>query len=80
MLYLSYFLVSGLQIKHGFNRRKCQNVLMKNYHYISYYIYKAFTGIPFAWEFKKICDWTVTSTALPLFHWMKFEDINARMY
>lgn len=39
-----------------------------------------FTAIPFAWEFKKICDWTVTATALPLFHWMKFEDINARIY
>lgn len=53
---------------------------MEKYHYINYYIYKVFTGIPFAWEFKKICDWTVTSTALPLFHWMKFEDINAKMY
>ena len=80
VLYFAYFLASGLQIKYGFNRNKCRNVLMENYHYVGYYIYKAFTAIPFAWEFKKICDWTVTSTALPLFHWMKFEDINARLY
>ena len=64
--------MSGLQIKHGFNRNKCKNVLMEKYHWFNYYVYKVFTAIPFAWEFKKICDWTVTSTALPLFHWMKF--------
>lgn len=79
-LYLVYFLISGLQIKHGFNRNKCRNTLMERYHWINYYIYLFFTGIPFLWEFKKISDWTTTSTALPLFHWMKFEDINARMY
>lgn len=80
LLYLVYFVISGLQIKHGFNRNKCRNRLMENYHWIDYYTYLFFTGIPFLWEFKKIADWTTTATALPLFHWMKFEDINARMF
>lgn len=80
LLYLIYFVISGLQIKHGFNRNKCRNTLMESYHWVDYYIYIFFTGIPFLWEFKKISDWTTTATALPLFHWMKFEDINARMY
>lgn len=80
LLYLIYFVISGLQIKHGFNRNKCRNTLMESYHWIDYYIYMFFTGMPFLWEFKKISDWTTTATALPLFHWMKFEDINARMY
>lgn len=43
-------------------------------------MYVLFSGIPFLWEFKKISDWTITTTALPLFHWLKFEDINARLY
>ncbi len=72
LLYLAYFVVSGLQIKHGFSRDKCRNKLMENYHWIDYYVYVIFTGIPFLWEFKKICDWTITTTALPLFHWLKF--------
>jgi hypothetical protein len=72
ILYFSYFIVSGLQIKYGFNRNKCKNVLMEKYNWNNYYVYKVFTVIPFAWEFKKICDWSITSTALPLFHWMKF--------
>lgn len=80
MLYLVYFVISGLQIKHGFNRNKCRNTLMESYDWVDYYVYLLFTGIPFLWEFKKISDWTITATALPLFHWMKFEDINARMY
>lgn len=53
---------------------------MERYHWVDFYIYVFFTGIPFLWEFKKISDWTTTATALPLFHWMKFQDINARMY
>ena len=80
LLYLIYFVISGLQIKHGFNRNKCRNTLMEKSHWVNYYIYLFFTGIPFLWEFKKISDWTTTATSLPLFHWMKFEDINARLY
>jgi hypothetical protein len=72
--------VSGLQIKHGFSRDKCKNRLMEKHHWVNYYVYVLFSGIPFLWEFKKISDWTITTTALPLFHWLKFEDINARLY
>jgi hypothetical protein len=53
---------------------------MEKYHWTDYYLYVIFTGIPFLWEFKKICDWAITATALPLFHWLKFEDINGRLY
>ena len=75
-----YFLVSGLQIKHGFNRDKCRNTLMQKFGWLDYCTYMFFAGLPFLWEFKKISDWTTTATALPLFYWMKFEDINARVY
>ena len=45
--------------------------MMEKHHWVNYYVYVLFSGIPFLWEFKKISDWTITTTALPLFHWLK---------
>lgn len=79
-LFLLYFFFNSLQIKSGFTRLKGRNTLMTSYHFISMYIYKTFMAIPFLSEFKKFSDWTLTSTGLPLFHWLKFEDMHSRLY
>ena len=59
---------------------KRRNTLMKKYnrfYKISFQIYRA---VPFIFELSTFIDWTVTSTALSLLEWIKFEDIHAKLY
>ena len=34
-------------------------------------------AIPFLWELRAILDWTVETTSLSLFEWLKLEDVYA---
>ena len=59
---------------------KRRNTLMKKYnkfYKISFQVYRA---IPFLFELSTFIDWTVSSTALNLPEWIKFEDIHAKLY
>ena len=79
-LYLVYFFFNAQQIRYGFTRLKGKNTLMMGFHFMYMYLYKGFMAVPFLSEFKKLADWPLTSTGLPLFHWLKFEDIHSRLY
>ena len=75
LLYLLYFVSSGLQVKYGFYDMKRISVLKAKSNSISGIIYNTYKALPFLYEIKLGIDWTFTSTCLDLFQWNKFESV-----
>ena len=75
ILYLLYFVFSGLQVKYGFYDMKRISVLKAKNNNIAGYIYNTYKAIPFLYEIKLGIDWTFTSTCLDIFQWNKFESV-----
>ena len=75
ILYVIYFVFSGLQIKFGFYDMKRKSVLKARNNSIQGYIYNIYKVIPFLYEIKLGIDWTFTNTCLDIFQWNKFESV-----
>ena len=75
ILYLFYFIASGLQIKYGFYDMKKKSVLKSKNNTFYGKLYTGYKNVPFLYEIKLGIDWTFTSTGLDLFQWNKFESI-----
>ena len=80
VLYIFYFIFSGLQIKYGLTDMRKVSSLMKASNLYYYVTYKIYTQIPFLFELKNFIDWTFTSTALDLWKWLKVEEIISLLF
>ena len=80
ILYVIYFIYSGLQIKYGFYDIKRKSLLKSGNNPINSTIYKSIKAIPFFYEIKLAIDWTFTKTCLDFFQWNKFESIYDIIY
>ena len=80
ILYLFYFLFSGLQIKYGMTDIKKISSLMKASNTFYYIVYKCYIQIPFLFELKNFIDWTFTKTSLDLWKWLKLEEIISLLF
>ena len=80
LLYVIYFVSSGLQVKYGFYDMKRKSVLKSKNNSFYGGLYNGYKNIPFLYEIKLGIDWTFTSTCLDLFQWNKFESIYDILY
>ena len=80
LLYIFYFIFSGLQIKYGLSDLRKMSGLMKSSNLFHSVFYKVFKSIPFLYELKNFIDWTFTTTALDLWKWLKLEEIISLLY
>ena len=80
VLYMFYFLFSGLQIKYGITDIKKVSSLMKASNTFYNIIYKCYIQIPFLFELKNFIDWTFTKTSLDLWKWLKLEEIISLLF
>ena len=80
LLYIFYFIFSGLQIKYGLSDLRKLSGLMKSSNLFHNLYYKVFKNIPFLYELKNIIDWTFTTTSLDLWKWLKLEEIISLLY
>ena len=80
LLYITYFVCSGLQIKYGFYDIKRKSVLKSGKSWINGSIYNTFKAIPFVYDIKLAIDWTFTKTSLDFFQWNKFESVYDAVY
>ena len=80
LVYITYFLFSGMQIKFGFYDMKKKSMLKSGNSSYSGTINTVFNNIPFLYEIKLAIDWTFTSTCLDFFQWNKFESVYDTVY
>ena len=80
LLYIFYFVFSGLQIKYGLSDLRKMSGLMKSSNTFHSIFYKIFKNIPFLYELKNFIDWTFTTTSLDLWKWLKLEEIISLLY
>ena len=80
LLYIFYFVFSGLQIKYGLSDLRKMSGLMKSSNLLHSLFYKTFRAIPFLFEIKNFVDWTFTTTSLDLWKWLKFEEVISLLY
>ena len=80
LLYIIYFIFSGMQIKYGLADMRKKSSLMKGSNMYYSIIFQSFKAIPFLFEIKCFLDWTFTATAFDVFKWLKYEEINALLY
>ena len=74
MIFLIYYIFSGLQIKYGFYDLKRKSIF-KNIDSIQGLIFEIYKLIPFYYQIKNVVDWTFTPTSFDLFDWFKFENL-----
>ena len=80
LLYIFYFVFSGLQIKYGLSDLRKMSGLMKSSNTFHSIFYKIFKNIPFLYELKNFIDWTFTTVSLDLWKWLKLEEIISLLY
>lgn len=67
--------------RHGMKGIKLRNTFL-NYHQskLSKYLFYIYRAVPFLFELKNFLDWTITTTSLSLYQWIKLEEIHARLF
>ena len=80
IIYILYFLFSGIQIKFGFYDMKRKSMLKSADSSMGGTINSTFNSIPFIYEIKLAIDWTFTTTCLDFFQWNKFESVYDTVY
>ena len=80
IVYIAYFISSGLQVKYGFYDMKKKSVLKAKSNSLYGGVYAGYKAVPFLYEIKLGIDWTFTSTCLDLFQWNKFESVYDVIY
>ena len=80
LIYLTYYIFSGVQIKFGFYDMKKKSMLKSGKSSWGGTINTTFRSIPFLYEIKLAIDWAFTSTCLDLFQWNKFESVYDTVY
>ena len=80
ILYLIYFIFSGMQIKFGYYDMKRKSLLKAGYTPINKTLNTTFISIPFIKEIKLAIDWAFTPTCLDIFQWSKYENVYDMVY
>ena len=80
LLYVIYYISSGLQVRYGFYDMKRKSMLKSGDKSLNGTIYNVYKAIPFLYEIKLAIDWTFTKTCLDLFQWNKFESVYDIVY
>ncbi|XP_037048036.1 piezo-type mechanosensitive ion channel component isoform X2 [Bradysia coprophila] len=75
-----YFLLSAYQIRCGYPRRILGNCITKRFSIFNLGAFKVYMLTPFLFELRALMDWIWTDTTMPLFEWLKMEDIFANIY
>lgn len=80
-LFFSWYLYySSLQIKFGYPQSDTSQIFTTSTDFLTRMAFKVYRAIPFLTELKAILDWTVISTSLDLFQWIKLDDAYANLY
>ena len=80
IIYIFYYLFSGLQVKFGFYDMKRKSLLKSVEKSFYGTINTIFRSIPFVYEIKLAIDWTFTATCLDFFQWNKYESVYDTVY
>lgn len=75
-----YFLLSAYQIRCGYPRRILGNFLTHSFSIFNLGAFKVYMMTPFLFELRALMDWMCTDSSLPLFEWLKMEDIFAKIF
>ncbi|KAL7713233.1 Uncharacterized protein QTN25_009293 [Entamoeba marina] len=75
-----YWVLSGIQIRCGYNFLSSGRILQKYYDYISWNIYTLYRSVPFLFEIRCILDWCFAHTSIQFHMYQKQEDIHAECY
>ena len=80
IIYMIYFIFSGMQIKFGFYDMKRKSILKAGYSSMNKTFNTTFRSIPFLYEIKLAIDWAFTPTCLDFFQWNKYESVYDVVY
>ena len=81
LLYLIYLIISAAQLKLGTPSIRKGPFFLTQFHSLwSKWLLQVYLSIPFLFELRTLIDWTLTSTALDFWQWLKFEDCYYRLY
>ncbi|GBG87247.1 hypothetical protein CBR_g45306 [Chara braunii] len=74
--------LSALQLKYGHptNSVRCGQFLMRKVSRLNWIGFSIYRGLPFVFELRSVLDWACTTTSLPLYDWLKLEDIYASLF
>ena len=75
-----YFIVSAMQITSGYPPRVLGYFLGHHYTTVSGLLFSGYRAIPLLPELREVMDWVFTDTALSLFHWLRVQEIYAKLY
>lgn len=75
-----YFIVSSFQIISGYPTKILGYFLGKKYTTVYGLLFSGYRTIPLLPELREVMDWMFTDTALSLFHWLRVQEIYAKLY
>ena len=75
-----YFVVSAFQIISGYPTRILGYFLGRRYTTVSGLLFMGYRVIPLLPELREVMDWVFTDTTLSLFHWLRVQEIYAKLY
>ena len=75
-----YFIVSAMQIVSGYPTHVLGYFLGQKYTTVSGLLFSGYRAIPLLPELREVMDWVFTDTALPLLHWLRVQEIYAKLY
>lgn len=75
-----YFIVSAMQIVSGYPANISGYFLGRHYDVISGLIFNVYRAVPLLPELREVIDWVFTDTALSLLHWLRVQEIYAKLY
>ena len=75
-----YFIVSAIQIVSGYPTNILGNFLGRHYTTVSGLLFSVYRAIPLLPELREVMDWVFTDTVLPLFHWLRVQEIYSKLY
>lgn len=75
-----YFIISSFQIISGYPTKVLGYFLGKKYTTVYGLLFSGYRAIPLLPELREVMDWVFTDTALSLFHWLRVQEIYAKLY
>ena len=75
-----YWISSALQLKYNYPPLRTESFLGTEYGIVSANLHVIYRNIPFVDELKTIIDWSMTSSALGIWPWLKIADIYERFF
>ncbi|EKX48778.1 hypothetical protein GUITHDRAFT_43070, partial [Guillardia theta CCMP2712] len=75
-----YWIASAIQIRRGYPIMTGGNVFFRDFSFVNFVLYIAYSGTPFLHDMRSMLDWTCTATTLDFFQWMRMENIYAVLF